>query len=205
MYISYFVFRISYSLLPDAIIAFIPYNIKMRSKVIALTVIIVALVSGAAIMGFLIGYRVSQQPEVAGIGTLDKNQISPVSTQEAVLSVTQSSESGQISESEQLVNSFYRWYINCLKQNSTCEYKDRLDLDYQQIMDKTRADSGFDRLLCAQNTPEFFRIDHSTIDAGGLESVYVVESFANSQIQLIAEVQKTSTGPKIVNVICPRP
>ena len=80
----------------------------MGQKTIILSSIILALVLIAVGVGFLIGWQKNQSVEVAGVNT----QSSPISTQnatnEAILSINQSTISGQISESEQLVNSFYR-------------------------------------------------------------------------------------------------
>jgi type IV secretory pathway component VirB8 len=177
----------------------------MKQKVILLSAIIVTLVFAAAAAGFIAGLQKGRSTEVAGLQTENKLLSPENATKEATLSINQSTSSGQISESEQLVNSFYRWYINCLNENGTCDYKERPDIDYQKIMDKTTEISGYDRLLCAQNTPVFFQVDHSLKDEKGAESVYVVEHFGNEQVQLIAEVEKTSTGPKIINIICPRP
>lgn len=178
----------------------------MRKKIIVLTVMVVALIFGAGIVGYLLGFSNSQYQNVAGISASKPSPLSPaVSTQEATLSINQSTTSGTISESEQLVNSFYRWYINCSNQNGSCSYENRPEIDFQKLTEKTRDVSGYDKLLCAQNIPQFFQIDHSTIDGNGVESVYVIENFESGQVQFIAEVETTPQGPKIINVICPRP
>lgn len=189
----------------DAIISKITYNTIMRQKTIILSSIILALVLIAVGIGFLIGWQKNQSVEVAGVNTQSSLLSTQNATNEAILSINQSTISGQISEAEQLVNSFYRWYINCLKENGTCDYQNRPDLDYQKLTEKTRDVSGYDRLLCAQDLPDFFRIDHFTTDHKGIDSVFVVESFGNEQVQFIAEVEKTASGPKIINIICPRP
>ncbi len=176
----------------------------MKQKVILVSAMVVTLVFIAAAAGFIVGLQKGHSTEVAGLQTA--NLLSPENaTNEATLSINQSTSSGQISESEQLVNSFYRWYINCLKENGNCEYQNRPDLDFQKLNEKTREVRGYDRLLCAQNVPMFFQIDHSVKDSQNTESVYLIEDFGQEKIQLIVEVEKTPSGPQIINVICPRP
>jgi hypothetical protein len=173
----------------------------MKNKIVWITVVLFVLAIVSGITGYLVGFNTRENSKVAGISA------SPllISTQEASLSINQSTTSGAISESEQLVNSFYRWYINCLNQKDNCNYDNRPEVNFQKITSKTREVSGYDRLLCAQNVPQFFQIDHSTKDGDGVESVYVVETFESGQVQFIAEVESTSQEPKIINVICPRP
>jgi hypothetical protein len=178
----------------------------MKKTILLITLLVIVLIGVTGLIGFLLGRNQSDRSQVAGISA-DKSKIqTPKSSAfEATVSLKQSTVSGQISQSEQLVNSFYRFYINCLNQKQDCSYQNRPDVDYQQLMEKTREVKGYDRILCAQNIPDFFQIDHSVIESDSLESVYLVESFSQGQVQLIVEVEKSDNGPKIINIICPRP
>jgi hypothetical protein len=178
----------------------------MNKTIILWTVLVIVLIGVAGLIGFRLGLNKSDRSQVAGITADRSNSQTPQSSAfEATIALKQSTISGQISQSEQLVNSFYRFYINCLNQKQDCSYQNRPDVDYQQLMEKTREVKGYDRILCAQNIPDFFQIDHSTKESDSLESVYVVENFSQGQVQLIVEVEKSDSGPKIINVICPRP
>lgn len=178
----------------------------MKKTLVLSIILIVVLMGVAGLVGFLLGWNHSVRSQVAGITAERSNSQTPQSSAfEATIALKQSTVSGQISQSEQLVNSFYRFYINCLNQKQDCSYQNRPDVDYQKLMEKTREVKGYDRILCAQNIPDFFQIDHSTKESDHLESVYVVENFSQGQVQLIVEVEKFDSGPKIINVICPRP
>jgi hypothetical protein len=175
----------------------------MNKNIFLIIILISTVILSVALVGFIMTRNQAQTPNVAGVS---KDTREPeISSMAATLSINQSTISGQISESEQLVNSFYRFYINCLNQAGECSIKNRPDLDYGQLMEKTSEVKGVDRILCAQNIPKFFQIDHSSQDENGVESVYIVETFESGLVQLIVEVQKNTGTPKIVNVICPRP
>jgi hypothetical protein len=182
----------------------------MKNKLISLTIIVVALVFTAGILGYHVGVKTSQSAAVSGVSK-HLDETSPLaaaeSSSEPALMVTQSSSSASLTVSENLTTQFYSWYIDCMKVKGGCDYKTRPEIDEPTLTAKIKSQdiTGYDPLLCAQNIPLSFRVDHETNDTPNNTSVYLIESFSEDQIQLIVETEQKENQWKIANVICPRP
>src|SRR4051812_16617450 len=110
----------------------------MRYRVTTLSVIVVALVFGSGILGYVLGTRTASLPEVSGVTKQQSEPISPITASESSLIVTQSSPSASLSPAELVTNQFYSWYIDCMKVNGGCDYKTRNEIDAPILLAKIK-------------------------------------------------------------------